>query len=141
MNTVRGFTLIELMIVMAIVGILAAVAYPSYNAHIVRTHRGAAQACLLEYAQLAERTYTTNLSYAGINPLPVLACVGEVNRNANPARYTFTAPVATGTTFTVRATAGGVQATRDANCVQLDVTQQGARISRDANNALTTNCW
>lgn len=42
-----GFTLIELMIVVAIVAILAAVAYPSYQAHVIRTNRALANGCLL----------------------------------------------------------------------------------------------
>ena len=43
--TTRGFTLIELMIVMAVIGVLSAVAYPAYQAHVLRTHRAVAAAC------------------------------------------------------------------------------------------------
>ena len=51
----RGFTLIELMIVVAIVAILAAIAYPSYREHVVKSRRATAQSCLLEMAQFEAR--------------------------------------------------------------------------------------
>ena len=58
----RGFTLIELMVVVAIIAILAAIAYPSYTNHVVKTRRAAATACVMEAAHFMERYYTTNLT-------------------------------------------------------------------------------
>lgn len=59
----RGFTLIELMIVVAVVAILAAIAYPSYADHVRKGRRGQAKADLLEAAQLLERYRSVNNSY------------------------------------------------------------------------------
>jgi type IV pilus assembly protein PilE len=63
MNKQRGFTLVELMVVVAIVAILASIAYPSYTNHVKKTRRGMATGCLQENAQYMERVYTSKLSY------------------------------------------------------------------------------
>lgn len=60
-----GFTLIEVMVVIAIIGIIAAIGYPNYQQHVQRTRRAAAAGCLLEQAQFMERFYTTNMTYVG----------------------------------------------------------------------------
>lgn len=61
----NGFTLIELMIVVVVVGILAAVAYPSYREHIKKSRRADAQSALMAFAQAMERHRTKNFTYVG----------------------------------------------------------------------------
>ena len=61
----RGFTLIEVMIVVVIISILAAIAYPAYQSQLQQSRRIDAQTALLELAQYMERYYTTNGSYTG----------------------------------------------------------------------------
>jgi type IV pilus assembly protein PilE len=63
-----GFTLIELMIVVAVVAVLAAVAYPSYQTQVRKGRMGQAQADMLEIAQFMERCFASNNTYVGCTP-------------------------------------------------------------------------
>lgn len=64
MKMQSGFTLVELMIVVVIVGILSAIAIPSYNSHVVKASRAAAQTELLQLAAVQEKIYLNSNSYA-----------------------------------------------------------------------------
>lgn len=125
MKSSKGFTLIELMITVAIVGILAAIAYPSYQQHVLKTRRTAAQGCLQELAQWMERYYTSNMTYAGAN-LPLTSC-----RNDLANFYTFTfSGTPDGTSYTLQAVAQGAQANDEVSgtsCSPLTLDHQGTR--------------
>ncbi|MEY4978207.1 MAG: hypothetical protein RLZZ352_477 [Pseudomonadota bacterium] len=124
-----GFTLVELMVTVAIIAILASVALPSYQNYVTEMRRNAAQSCMLELVQFTERYYSTQMTYVGAT-LPTLEC-----RTNMATHYTFAyAADPTATAYTVRATAQGGQASRDANCTPMQITQSGARTP-------STGCW
>ncbi len=130
----NGFTLIELMVVVAIVAILAAVAYPSYTQHVLASKRGLAKAEMVEYAQRAERHHTLNNSYTSFT----FSETGSRTVNSprtGTAAYTVTiAPAAS--TFVITATPAGPQA-RD-KCGTLTVNQANQKTPGTVSGV---TCW
>lgn len=122
-NTNSGFTLIELMIVVAIVGILAAIAYPSYQESVAKSKRADAQGALLSLAGALERHFTETNSYCDAGTTAVGGCgagtgdsgaptifVTQVPVDGGTKYYDLTISAVTGTTFTVTATRTGSMA-------------------------------
>ena len=143
----RGFTLIELMIVVSIVTVLAMIAIPSYNSQIRKSRRSEAKSALLDLAAREERYMSTNGSYTLDGQLlgypqsgwtQSLASgfykIAVSNVNAGTAGTATTA--GTAATFTVTATAIGAQAS-DTQCATLVIDQTGAQTSTGGG----TNCW
>ena len=128
-----GFTLIELMVVVAIIGILASIAYPSYLAYVQRAKRADAQAIMSENAQFMERYFTTNGKYADAT-LPT-----SQSPKSGTADYSITLPAAnlTTMTYTIQATPTGTFT--DPVCGTLTVDQTGART--ESGTGSLADCW
>lgn len=131
----RGFTLIELMITVAVVAILAAVAMPSYTEYIMRSHRSNARTTLVGAAQWMERVATATGTY------PATASITSGVLQVEGNRYTVTAAVSgTGATFTF--TAAPLPGTPQANdrCGSLIIDQAGRKTVSGA-SLTDAECW
>ena len=140
-----GFTLIGLMIVVAIITILAAVGYPSYTNYVMRSHRQAAKNAVFQIADRQEQFFLDNRTYAlNLMALGYAANVigvkrdGQLTTSADPDRtYLLAMGNTTATTFTLAAIPQLVQANRDMDCQVMTMTQSG---DRDATGP-STECW
>ncbi len=164
-----GFTLIDLMISVAVVAILVAVALPSYSAYITRSQRGAAKAALLQAAQYLERNYTTYGCYdydTTANACAATAALPNQNAPNSGGVYTYQLtvqfPAPAGQSFQLAAAPCSTSATAcpappaskpftDTQCGALlldntgqqaiDPTGAGSWAGADTVQSDVTNCW
>ena len=138
-----GFTLIEVLIALAIVGILAAIAYPSYTEQVRTSRRADAQGALYGLQQAMERYSTVNNTYTG-------ALIGEVVGSIYPSQVPLSGGTPTyqlslevndaGTGFALRAQPTNAQASD--RCGALTLTSENQRGIADAQPGLVAgDCW
>mgnify|MGYP000170949278 CR=1 FL=1 len=119
-----GFTLIELLVTVAIIGILAGVAYPSYTDFVIRSNRSEAQRELLRYANLQEQVFVDSRSYAADMTGLGKSTASILSESTN---YAISVQAgSTSTTFTLQAVAKNNQV-NDTGCTTLTVNHIGAK--------------
>ena len=150
-RTQQGFTLIELMIAVVVVGILSAIAIPNYRSYVQKAERGAAKAVMVDLAQTEERYFTNNGAYLAIAALPTAAPAGWQNysgSSTNSARYsivvtagsvngnsTTSPPITDGYLITARP----IPADRDPICGILRLDSTGAKAASGTGGV--AQCW
>lgn len=137
-----GFTLIEVMIAVVVIGILAAIAYPSYIEQVRKSRRADATTALLTAAQTLERFYTENNTYATATAAAAGGTIpnwAPADRPAAQATYIISLPAAdlTANSFRIVATRTGVQAS-DTNCGDYSLTNTGLK---DVTPGTVARCW
>ena len=138
----RGFTLIELMIVIAVVAILATIAVSSYRRYVMRATRTEGRMALLaiQVAQekffLQNNQYAQNLATAVAAPPAGLGVALDAAGLTLGGHYTVSFPAATANTYTVQAVATGTQTADTAACLTFTINDQGVRTPADS-----SGCW
>lgn len=136
MKKTQGFTLIELMIVVAVIGILAAIAYPSYQEHVNKSKRADAQASLMELSHFMERYYTANGRYNKSDGSAPDLPFSKAPKDGGSENYGLALSAVDAFSYTLTATAKNSMA--NDKCGNLTLTSKGVKGNSKGN---TTDCW
>ncbi|MED5523946.1 MAG: type IV pilin protein [Pseudomonadota bacterium] len=133
----KGFTLMELMIAVVVVGIISAIAYPSYINYLAKSRRAEAQTELMRLASLEEqyridhRTYVSDLTKLGASGSTYTVAKGAFTISANGATDS----------LTLTATASSDQSGKDPDCAVMTVDETGKKAAKNSSNGGSNGCW
>ena len=132
----KGFSLMEVMITIAILGLLAAIAFPSYQSYIIRGNRSAAQSFMLEVASKQERYLLDSRTYAAD-----IATLGMTVPSSVSANYTITSGPVVGPPpgYTVTAVPIGNQLANDTLCGTLSIDATATKTASGSGGV--SQCW
>lgn len=131
----RGFSLIEILIALAVAAILAAIVYPTYQHFVTKAHRSEGQVALFDLAQRMERYYQeNNHTFAGAS----LENLG-VNTITSSGYYRLSIGNTSATTYLLMATPIGMQSQRDTQCASLTLNQLGHK--GITGEGAVEDCW
>ena len=141
MKKSRGFTLMEIMIVVAIVGILSAIAIPQYSKYVVKSKRTEATAMLMEIANKQVRYHADNNSYASKIGQLGYGADATVTAWANPTdTYSFSIDSSSTSSFSLKAAPKNEQATQDTLCATLTYNSAGVK-GEGGSASSSKECW
>lgn len=132
---ILGFTLVEILIAVGIVGILTAIAYPSYQQYVLKSRRTDALSTLSQNQIILERCYAQNFAYN-----TACAALPSFPQTSPQGFYSISLSNLSATTYTLTAVPLGTQL-KDTTCATMSVNQANVKTAMDSSAVSQSKCW